>query len=898
MGRNYSKVCVLNDISTLNKSMHDTSRSDNPGNNTDRAIILNKNPQKIDLLWNKVKIAIYSLKHYSTKNILDENNDSIKTSIYACTIKEIHARKTFLHLLFSFLYWFKPIWDLLISFSLFFELVFSPYQDSHNDIGNDTFWFIIFETIIDCVFFIDAFYDIRFDLKNMPIALKAFEHPFEISSGKKIKFIIQMISCIPYQFFDFRLRYLKILRIVNLKRMNSIQKCMELVLIRSARYQTIILAMIKLLRIVIFFGLVANIAASYWMMIAENETINSWMTDFSTNYFEVPTNFDYYIESLFFISYTLSSVGYGSYSSVISDENENIYKMIIMATGGIIYALINMSMKYVIIKFTISDMLMNHNKDEIILFLMTLNKNNEYLFPNKLWNDIKMLLFQNADSKSDDIFRNNKFFTKLTFLHQFEILKRTYSKFLENFSEYFIGVSDYFLYEFLIQLDPKICQPNQILLRLGVKPECVYYIMDDPVLVIDKNRKTIGYMKDGHVVGDKLIIYDQKSVYSYKICPDHPIFCFALEKSEMEYLISKFPSDIGKIKLNITRIFHKKGEFIKLKKTVNAIRDPIMNAKEIDPKIRKDSSDIDNDKDVNKLQESIFCLIEKPSSYNDLHKDIDKSYIYINNSDYDRGYFNDKYNRSCSEMNNDKCFSEMKFSKVNESLNNLESCKHELMEAFEDPELDSKNNNLLYQPQQMNDLRLSIVELKQNFMDKEISNPLQKINKGIGKISQSVNFENRMRTDPTKFKAPKELAKIDDEPDIDQILNENQFEVKDIPFEITEIEHTESELDIDYHNSKFKKDEFLNLSFDIPCEAVDLDRTEWSLDNQIENMTAKLLLLKKRFTQIKEKHEKEIQILLKLILIEIKKYQTTSSKKLGLATTSIKDFRRFKKLMV
>ena len=130
------------------------------------------------------------------------------------------------------------------------------------------------------------------------------------------------------------------------------------------------------------------------MVIAQNETINSWMIDFSTNHSEIPTNLDYYIESLFFMSYTLSSVGYGAYSTVISDENENIYKMFIMAIGGIIYALINMSMKYVIMKLSMNDMLMNHSKDEIILFLMTLNKNNEYLFPNKLWNDIKILLVQ------------------------------------------------------------------------------------------------------------------------------------------------------------------------------------------------------------------------------------------------------------------------------------------------------------------------------------------------------------------------------------------------------------------------------------------------------------------------------------------------------------------------
>ena len=235
MGQKYSKVKVSSE------SIY----------NTKRGIPLNDSPKEISLSWKKIKIAVYSLKNYRNKKHLDENNDLIKTSIYACIINEIHARKTFIHLIFSFLYGFKPIWDLLISFSLFFELVFSPYQDSHDNIGNDAYWFILSETVTNFIFFIDAFYDIRFDLEKMPIAKEAFENPYEISIGKKIKFIIQIISCIPYQFLDFRLRYLKILRIVNLHRMIiTFQEFMEFIFIRSARYQNIILAMIKLLSII------------------------------------------------------------------------------------------------------------------------------------------------------------------------------------------------------------------------------------------------------------------------------------------------------------------------------------------------------------------------------------------------------------------------------------------------------------------------------------------------------------------------------------------------------------------------------------------------------------------------------------------------------------------------
>ena len=193
----------------------------------------------------------------------------------------------------------------------------------------------------------------------------------------------------------------------------------------------------------------------------------------------------------------------------------------------------------------------------------------------------------------------------------------------------------------------------------------------------------------------------------------------------------------------------------------------------------------------------------------------------------------------------------------------------------------------------------SIIQEEPYFIDKKTSNTLKKkINNGIEKVSKSVHFENTLKTDPITFTTPKELAKINEEPELSHGLDENKFKVKDSLFEIAEIEHTDTELDIEYHNSKFINEDLLNLSLDMPCEAVEIDRNDWSLDDQIENMTAKVLFLTKKFTRIREKHEKEIAILLKLIKIERKKYQTTSSKNLGLVTTSIKDFKRFKSIMI
>ena len=167
--------------------------------------------------------------------------------------------------------------------------------------------------------------------------------------------------------------------------------------------------------------------------------------------------------------------------------------------------------------------------------------------------------------------------------------------------------------------------------------------------------------------------------------------------------------------------------------------------------------------------------------------------------------------------------------------------------------------------------------------------PLKKINNGI--VILSVNFENRMKT------CMEEFDEIDEEPDITDLLNEDQSKVKDSSFEVNESELTQTELFIDHYNSKFRNDDLLDLSYEMPCEAVEIDRKDWLFEDQVKNMAAKVIFLTKKFNRIKEKQENEIKTILRLIQIERNKYQTTSSKKFNLAITSIKDFTRFKKLV-
>ena len=570
MGKNYSRIGIATNTTILIAT--ENALMTEPNQNSEQNDLQKQNQKYY--WWDMIKIALTSINLYSKDDDKDhEETDPMKLTIYNCTIKMEHENNKADHKKFDKLYTLKPYWDILISFVLCYHLLLLPFIYAFN-ILDDT-WYLVVETIIDLLLLIDLIYDVRFDLKKLDTKEKVMKASWNelLPFNKQILLIIQLIPCIPFQIFSFDLVFIKILRMSYLHRITSIlQQLLENLFITSARYMNEILSIISFFKTLIIFIFIAHFTATLWIKIAKSEDNESWISLYEASHLQSTgnnlTSVDVYIDALYFIIETFSTVGYGDQQTIPSFD-EKFYQMFAMVLGGILYAFLNASIKYILVHFGLAYHISYKYTDDIRLWLFRINRKSDFLFPKKLWNRTRDILFQNVQIRSDDVFRDNEFFKKLAPEIQIEIMKRAYSKFLDIYGDYLNGTSELFVFEFLLKLDPKNCQSNQILLKNGRSPDNVYFVMDKTIFIHDNSQKDpLGYLEIGDIIGDDLVLFEKESKYTYRVNDYRSIFCLALEKQELIELKSKFPSDIDKIKVNIMRRLSIKGEYRKINRVI------------------------------------------------------------------------------------------------------------------------------------------------------------------------------------------------------------------------------------------------------------------------------------------------------------------------------------------
>ena len=571
---NSESKSYLSPLTIINK---DIIQFDGSVSNIIRTFLFRKN------YWAKIRIALRSFKLYYSSEVNEEVEDLTKTTIYNCVVRVQNIQQTSHENLILSLYHFKYIWDIIVSFILVYNLITIPYRINYY---SDDSWFLGVETFFDVILFLDAFYDIRFNLTKVTNEADALKMKWKdlFDNTMKFKLIFQIMASIPIQYIFFPALHLKLLRFISLPRaLTVIEELLQLIFVRSAQYSNQIMAIITFTKTLALFFFITQVIANYWAFLALNLgsdievgaegdiEINTWVSSFTSSYNQItgsnPLPVTLYIESLFFVIQTFSTVGYGDFPG--HRLAEYFYQMFMLVIGGVLYAILNSSLRNTVAQAEMAGKLMTQDSDGILLWLIRINNNSEFLFQDHLWIECRKLLMENLKLKSDEIFRHNEFFSKISPHIQYQILRRSYSKFLNVFSNYFEGVSEIFIFEFLLYLDPKNFEPHSKLLKEGTQPDNVYFMMDGPVFITIKgNKHPIGYLDDGDVIGDNLILFEKESNYSYRSCVEHSILCFILEKKEFLKLKSKFPNDINILKYNINKRIAVKGEYRRLDKVV------------------------------------------------------------------------------------------------------------------------------------------------------------------------------------------------------------------------------------------------------------------------------------------------------------------------------------------
>ena len=585
-------------------------------------------------LWPLVKIAINSAKLYNSKNDKYIRNHVLNSSIFTCRANRQKEEEQ-KHKLFIFSYKMKFYWEIMISFILCYSLFVLPfrilfqYEDS------------ILELLIDIIIMTDTIYELVYDIYQQKTEILDIQKNFEnlLTFERKFKFVIQLITCVPYQFIYRPLMNLKLLRIFDIRNIiKVITKAIKPIFLRSARYGNQIVCIISLVRNLIIFWYIIHITANYWTIISLSSTDESWIIYYKAIFFKKvgyePRAMDIYIESIFFIVETFSTTGYGDV--VGFSTQEYMYQIFTILFGIILYGILNSGMRFLVFQFGLIGKISNKKLDDIKFWLHSLTRNNLTSIPKSILINIDNLLTGNLKINSDDLFRNNEFFKKLSVKIQMEILTRVYSRFLIIFANYFHGLSEIFIFELLLQLDPKHCH-NQILLKKNRKAKSLYFIIDDIVLVETKlNEKPLGYLDRGGIIGDDLILFDKKSKYTYRVTNYHSAFCFYLEKKKLIDLSLKFPHEIHKLKKTILIRISEYGDY----KTIGNLfkrRNTIVE-NYIPKKILNSVNKINESKDGNSINEENKILIDPDSKDSQLMQsnnfiELNGVDVYIKNPD-------------------------------------------------------------------------------------------------------------------------------------------------------------------------------------------------------------------------------------------------------------------------
>ena len=309
------------------------------------------------------------------------------------------------------------------------------------------------------------------------------------------------------------LKVLKIIKILGRKKNQALDNFLELISENYTVERTILLAIDSSIFIGIFHCFVC-----FHIFIGKH-TYSNWIL--KTNA-ENESLFDLYIESLYFLITTLTTVGYGDI--VCNSFGERIFHILLLAVGSIFYS-------YII--STVGNYIKNDSHAKIA-FNNDLNilENIRIAYPNmpfKLYKNIYKYL--ESKSSSQEKYDVNSLIDALPFTLKNTILFTMYKSVIKNFKFFKKNDNSEFIAEVLTNFIPLISKKNEFLVYEGEMLEEIIFIKDgrislnaainleDPSDSINKyfNEKFIKFTSDEEKKLFGSHIYDinnlNKSVY-------------------------------------------------------------------------------------------------------------------------------------------------------------------------------------------------------------------------------------------------------------------------------------------------------------------------------------------------------------------------------------------------
>uniref|UniRef100_A0A3B3ZKX9 Ion transport domain-containing protein n=1 Tax=Periophthalmus magnuspinnatus TaxID=409849 RepID=A0A3B3ZKX9_9GOBI len=240
---------------------------------------------------------------------------------------------------------FKTTWDWVILILTFYTAIMVPYNVSFKTKQNNVTWLVV-DSVVDVIFLVDIV--LNFHTTFVGPAGEVISDPKLIRMNYvKTWFVIDLLSCLPYDVINGISSLFSSLKVVRLLRLGRVARKLD----HYIEYGAAVLVLL-----VCVFGLAAHWLACIWYSIGDYEVLRRCSTLWlfllgetvgapyrfnvsgSSRWEGGPGKHSVYITSLYFTMTSLTSIGFGNIAP--NTDGEKIFAVAMMMIGSLLYATI------------------------------------------------------------------------------------------------------------------------------------------------------------------------------------------------------------------------------------------------------------------------------------------------------------------------------------------------------------------------------------------------------------------------------------------------------------------------------------------------------------------------------------------------------------------------------
>ena len=324
-------------------------------------------------------------------------------------------------------------------------------------------------------------------------------------------------------------------------------------------YIRYLVSFIQIFSVLIFTTYVLGAFFFWWAQIME-DVANPWNRHF-TDFFTMknPTPLQEMLRSWYFLTTTLSTVGYGDYYA--SNMLEKIMLIFILLIGISQFSLIVGQFNGLVAEFDkMSDK--DNNMDDLIAWMASIDAVQNHIPPalrakiihhfEYYWEHDRLrslaLPWWQAETAEELTNYEDEYLTLLPKGHREAILNHLFADFGVKFSIFFKKNND-FRMDLTPYFQPRLYQPNQFIQRKGkVVEEIVFLVRGEVACGVESGDtfKGVIFYNNVAIIGDAEAIANTTAVASFKVRGSNPVHAFILPAKPVQILLAeKYKSIAG-----------------------------------------------------------------------------------------------------------------------------------------------------------------------------------------------------------------------------------------------------------------------------------------------------------------------------------------------------------------